>query len=82
MDTPDINQIMMGTLYPQRKGTEMQQTVPWWAYIVAVPVVIWMFCAFFSTMQPGTKIRRYKTVSGYRVRDWEAERELARKTRP
>ena len=62
----------------------MQQTVtiPWWAYIIAVPVVIWMFTAFFSTMRPGTKIRCWKIVDGYRVRDYDAERELARKTRP
>jgi hypothetical protein len=53
------------------------QGPPWWAYIFAAPIVIWMFCAYFGT-QPGRPVRCWKIVNGRRVRDYDAERNQRR----
>lgn len=53
---------------------------PWWTYIFAVPLVAWMICAFFSSMQPGRKVKIYKIVNGRQVRDYQAEAELRKRT--
>jgi hypothetical protein len=55
---------------------------PVWTYFFAVPLVIAGTGWFFSTMQPGRKVKFYKDVSGRRVRDYDRERAYARQTRP
>jgi hypothetical protein len=54
---------------------------PAWTYIFAVPAVIGVVCWWVSTIRPGVKVRRYKIVDGYRVRDYDAERKLREDTR-
>jgi hypothetical protein len=54
---------------------------PAWTYIIAIPIVIMIAVAWFSSFQPGRKVKRYKIVNGRRVRDYTAERDLTRRTR-
>jgi hypothetical protein len=47
---------------------------------LAVGYGLWKWISW--TPGQGTKVKRYKIVSGRRVRDYDAERELTERTRP
>lgn len=56
----------------------MNQSVPWWAYIFAVPIIIVAAKTWIESARPGVKVRRYKIVDGYKVRDYQAEQDHRR----
>jgi len=59
----------------------MSGGLPAWAYVLAVLVLLWLLCVWFGSYNSGYKVKCWKIENGYRVRDYAAERELARRTR-